>query len=59
MKIRPEGAEVFHADGETYRQKSGREDGQTDMTKLTVFFLQFCKRVRRDKTHGVTSYASL
>jgi hypothetical protein len=30
MKIRPAGAELFHADGRT--------DGQTDMTKLVVAF---------------------
>jgi len=30
MKIRSVGAELFHADGQT--------DGQTDMTKLIVFF---------------------
>ena len=34
MKIRPVGAELFHADGRT--------DRQTDMTKLTVAFTQFC-----------------
>jgi hypothetical protein len=44
MKIRPVGVEVFHADGQTYRQKDGRKDGQTDMTKLIAFFSQFCKR---------------
>ena len=33
MKIRVLGAELFHAD-----------DGWTDMTKLTVAFLQFCER---------------
>ena len=33
MKIRPVGAELFHADG--------RMDGRTDMTKLTVAFRNF------------------
>jgi len=33
MKIRPVGAELFHADG--------RADGQTDMTKLIVSFRNF------------------
>ena len=33
MKIRPEGAELFHADGET--------DGRTDMTKLIVAYHNF------------------
>ena len=31
-------AQLFHADGQTERQT----DGQTDMTKLTVDFFQFC-----------------
>jgi len=35
MKIRPLGAELFHADGQT--------DRQTDMTKLTVVFRNFSK----------------
>jgi hypothetical protein len=33
MKIRPVGAELFRADGET--------DGRTDMTKLIVAFRNF------------------
>jgi len=33
MKIRPAGAELFHADRQT--------DGQTDMTKLKVVFRNF------------------
>jgi hypothetical protein len=33
MKIRPVGAELFHADGRT--------DGRTDMTKLIVAFRSF------------------
>ena len=33
MKIRPVGAELFHADGRT--------DGRTDMTKLIVAFHNF------------------
>ena len=37
MKIRPEGAELFHADGRT----DGQTDAQTDMTKLTVAFHNF------------------
>ena len=36
MKIRPVETELFRADGRT--------DGQTDMTKLTVAFSQFCER---------------
>jgi len=34
MKIRPVGAELFHADGQT--------DIQSNMTKLRVFISQFC-----------------
>ena len=35
MKIRPVGAELFHADGRT--------DGRKDMTKLIVAFRSFAK----------------
>ena len=34
MKLRPMGAELFHAD----REMDRRTDGWTDMTKLTVAF---------------------
>jgi hypothetical protein len=37
MEIRPVGAELFHADGET------RTDGRTDMTKLIIGFRNFKK----------------
>jgi hypothetical protein len=37
MKIRPVGAELFHADWQTDTQA----DGRTDMTKLTVAFRSF------------------
>jgi len=37
MKIRPVGAELFHAD----RRKEGRTDRQTDRTKLIVRFRNF------------------
>jgi hypothetical protein len=40
MKIRPGGAELFHADSRTY--------GQTDTTKLIVFFAILRKRVKAD-----------
>jgi len=39
MKIRPVGAELFHADGQTDRWK----DGQTGVTKLIVSFRNFAK----------------
>ena len=46
MKMRPVGAELFHADGRTDRQTDGqtdrRMDGQTDATKLIVAFRKFC-----------------
>jgi hypothetical protein len=35
MKIRPVGGVLFHA------------DGQTDMTKVIVVFLQFCERAKK------------
>jgi len=37
VKIRPMGAELFHAD----RRRKGRTKGQTDMTKLIVAFRNF------------------
>jgi len=40
MKIRPAGAELFHAERRT--------DGPTDITKLMVPFLQFCERVQKN-----------
>jgi hypothetical protein len=39
MKIREDGAEVFHEDGRT----DGEKEGQTDMTKLTAAFRNFAK----------------
>jgi hypothetical protein len=40
MKIRPVGAELFHA--------GGRTDGQTDVTKLTVAFRNFANAPKND-----------
>jgi hypothetical protein len=37
VKMRPVGAELFHADG----RRNGRTDTQTDMTKLIVAFRNF------------------
>jgi hypothetical protein len=37
MKIRPVGAELLHADGQTNRQT----DGQTDMRKLIIAIRNF------------------
>ena len=41
MKIRPVGAELFHADGRT--------DGQTDITKVIVTFRNFSKASKNCK----------
>jgi hypothetical protein len=45
MKIRPVGAELFHADGrtdgQTERRTEGQADRRTDMTKLTVALRNF------------------
>jgi hypothetical protein len=41
MKIRPVGAELFHADG--------RMDKQTDMTKLIVTFRNFANTLKRHR----------
>jgi Fe-S-cluster formation regulator IscX/YfhJ len=49
MKIRPVGAELFHADGRT--------DRQTDMTKLIVAFSNFAnapKKHEESKACGTT-----
>ena len=43
MKIRPVGAELFNAD----RQKDGRTDRQTDLTKLIVGFRNFAKAPKK------------
>ena len=40
MKIRPEGAELLHADGRAGRQ-AGRQTDRHDMTKLVVAFRNF------------------
>ena len=40
MKIRPVGAELFHA--------GGRTDGQTDMTKIVVAFRSFANVHRQE-----------
>jgi hypothetical protein len=42
MKIRPVGAELFHAD----RQTEGRTDGQTDVMKLIVAFRNFANALK-------------
>jgi len=44
MKIRPVGAELFHADGRKDRQKTRR----THMTKLTVAFRNFANAPKRN-----------
>jgi hypothetical protein len=41
MKIRPEGAELLHAEG--------RSDGQTDMTKLVVAFRNFVNAPKNEQ----------
>jgi hypothetical protein len=40
MKFRPVGAELFHTDGETGRQKNGRMDGLETSSR----FSKFCER---------------
>jgi Fe-S-cluster formation regulator IscX/YfhJ len=53
MKIRPVGAELFHADGQTHRQAEGRTVRQTDMKKLIVTFRNFANAPKNgtDSTH--------
>jgi len=45
MKLRPVGAELLHADGRT--------DGQTDMTKLIVAFLNFANAPENQSVNAV------
>jgi hypothetical protein len=42
IKIRPVRAELFHA--------GGRTDGQTDMMKPIVAFLQFCELTNKNQS---------
>ena len=46
MKIRPKGAELFHAD----RRRDAYTERQTDLMKLIVAFRYFCMRLKRDVT---------
>jgi len=43
MKIRPVGAELYHADG----RKDGLPEGQTDITKLTIAFRNLAKATKK------------
>jgi hypothetical protein len=45
IKIRPVGAELFHADGHTNRRKNR----QADMKKLTVGFRNFANALKNRK----------
>ena len=45
MKIRPVGAELFQAEGQTGGRESGRAEGQTDRhDEANSSFTQFCER---------------
>jgi len=48
MKIRPVGAELFHADGQTYGQNDKWIEGQmkTDMKKTIAVFRNFANAPR-------------
>jgi len=41
MKIRPVGAELFNADGQTHRGTDGQGDRNTEITKLISAFRNF------------------
>jgi hypothetical protein len=47
MKIRPVGAELFHA------------DGRTDMTKLIVTFLNFANTPKNVKVRPITCHEGI
>jgi hypothetical protein len=49
IKIRPVGAELFHAD----RQTDGQTDGRTDMTKLIAAFRNLAKAPEIPPTSGI------
>ena len=51
MKIRVMGVEVYNADGQMEGWTDRWTDGQTDTTKLTVFFSQF-----RESAYKVKRY---
>jgi hypothetical protein len=58
VKIRPVGAELFHADSQTERLTDGRTDRQTDITKLTVAFNNYIllKNMNLKVIHTTTSW---
>jgi len=41
--IRPLGAYLIHADSKTDKQQERERDGQTDITKLVIYFRNFAK----------------
>jgi hypothetical protein len=45
MKIRPVGAELFHADGQ--------RDGQTNMTKLIATFHNFANAPKNEQNNSI------
>jgi len=59
MKVCLVEAELFHSDGQTYRQTDGRTDRCRDMTKLIVAFRHFPNAPKKikDKT-GVETAGS-
>ena len=48
MKIRPSGAELFHAHGQT--------DGQTDISNIRVAFLNFANAQKKNLKTYVEEY---
>jgi len=60
VKIRPVGAEIFHAD----RKTKGQTSWKTDMTKLIVIFSQFLNAPKKNpedfsmKAAGIHTYNS-
>jgi hypothetical protein len=51
MKIRPVGAELFHADEQM--------DRRTDKTKIIIFFLNFAKAPKRRKKFRLCDWNQL
>jgi hypothetical protein len=57
IKIRPVGAELFRAKGQTDRQTDGRTERQTDKPKLTVAFNNLANAPKDEKAYTLIDLA--
>ena len=59
VKILQMGAELFYADGQTYREAGRQTDGRTDRhDEANSHFPKFCERVK-ELRNSATTYLSL